>query len=305
MNEETYLTLRDVGERSGIQVSKQSERVIQVQKRDKTFFIYNNVWPHNSAASHTLAIDKAETHLRLVERGVPSVEQIRICAQDPFPFDTAKDFFENAKGRVVIKPNFGSKGEHITFCENWGDLQRVLPQYLFVHREVNLSRRVEVINEYRCVVLDGTVQLVYLKKRPWIIGDGYSPLLSLLAQSQYKLVRLKAELAERIYNIPQKGQAIILSHQDNLSSDAQPEVINGGHVLFEELRKMSLEAASVLELRFCSVDVVLDQKGMLFVMEVNSGIMFDNFISSSSSNKKEVMRIFLHALESLEVSEGG
>lgn len=299
MLESTYQTLLKASEGAGMRVFKQSTRVIGIEKGDKTFFLYDYFWPLNTGSSDLLARDKAETHIRLTEKGIPSIPQINITNLDPIPIDTAKWFFDDCNTGVVLKPNFGTQGKYITFCNNWEEFQKVFPWYLVRVENVNCSKKVEIINEYRCIVLDSHIEFIYRKHRPHVLGDGKSPLISLLAASQFKLLKLKKELHDSLYNIPVKGEVTVLSDLHNLSNGASPEVISEKEDLFAQLKTMSLAAGKALNLNFCSVDIVLLKEGQLMVMEVNSGIMFDSFILFSDKNRQMAINTFRRALSLL------
>lgn len=299
MKEYVFQALAVAAARAGARISRESPDLVFVEKNGKRFSVYGNIWPLNAASAFHLASDKALAYACLAKQGIPAVEQMKVTASDPNPWDTARKFFDRAGGRAVVKDNAGTNGTNIFFCDTWSEFQKSL-MYLYERSQnVNCSQRMDVVNEYRAIVLDGSVEILYKKERPYVIGDGKSPLISLVAASQYTLVKLKEELKQRLNDIPGEKERIVLSDQDNLSLGAAPVTLEATEGLFASLKKIAIAAASALGLRFCAVDIILDTGGKLSVLEVNPGIMFDSFFTFSEANKKEVVRIYAQAFEKL------
>ena len=300
MLDPTYLALFEAGRAMGIQVARQSDRIVAIKIGEKTFYVYDYSWPLNVASSYLLAQDKAETHKCLSEKGIVSVPQASILGSGSRPIDALKSFLDEHGSNIVLKPNFGSQGVGITFCSSWEELQSVFPAYLVRIGSVNCSKKMDIANEYRCVVLAGQVQFIYQKNRPYVLGNGESPIISLLASSQFKFLKLKKELFDKLYTVPKSGKKIILSEQDNLSLGASPTILSQNDSLFEQLSDIAVASAQILGLKFCAVDIILEKNGNLVVMEVNSGIMFDAFISFSDENRKMATMVFQRSLALLK-----
>lgn len=49
--------------------------------------------------------------------------------------------------------------------------------------------------------------------------------------------------------------------------------------LEERISKLALKVAKEINIRFCSIDIILDKEDNLYLMEANSGVMMDNFMN--------------------------
>ena len=49
--------------------------------------------------------------------------------------------------------------------------------------------------------------------------------------------------------------------------------------LEEKISKLALKVAKEINIRFCSIDIILDNEDILYLMEANSGVMMDNFMN--------------------------
>lgn len=292
--------IEDVSAEFGLSLTRVKEDVFSLQNNKVSFCIYSNNWPHNSSSGYRLSWDKEASYKVLSLNKIPSVEQVFIKRTDELPFDKAKAFFVKHDGNVVLKDNFGVNGRSVVFCNNdLADFQSKILNFFSRFGGVNISKKINITNEFRCLVLCGNVELIYKKNRPKIIGDGTSPIIDLLFNSKYKLLKLKSSIENDLYKVPESGEIIEVTDQDNLSLGATPTIIESDDSLFDRLRELSLLSAKVLDLNFCSIDIVLDDNGQLLVLESNAGIMFDNFVSVSQKNEQEVRRIFRKAINIL------
>lgn len=298
--ERIALLLEELADANGFTFHKLREQLFLFSNSNYQFSVIANNWPHNSSSAYKLAWDKEASHRTLTISGIQSVEQIYVRNSDDLAMDKAKAFFIMQGGYVVLKNNFGVNGTSVMFCENdLTDFEKKVIMYFTRYGSVNISKKIEIANEYRCIVLCGNVELIYQKNRPKIIGDGKSPIITLLSEAQYKILKLKSEIENNLYKIPEKNEIVTLSDQDNLSLGSTPTVINIKNSLSDNIKDMAIKTALALDLNFCAIDILLDNNGELIIMEANSGIMFTNFITASSENEKEVRRIFNKAIQIL------
>ncbi|MDR0297109.1 MAG: hypothetical protein LBI11_00405 [Streptococcaceae bacterium] len=106
-------------------------------------------------------------------------------------------------------------------------------------------------------------------------------------ETEYRVIVLRGRV-ELIYakRLPSDGWLF------NLGQGAQAEVIAENAALSELARG----AARVLGVTFASVDIV-DARGVLKVLEVNSGVMMETFSSLSAENFERAKEIYKKALE--------
>jgi hypothetical protein len=158
----------------------------------------------------------------------------------------------------------------------------------------------EIENEFRVVVLDGKVKLVYRKKIPFILGDGISTLRQLL------VVYLKEDIECPVsFNIPDEdylkvlnsGKKYYLNWKHNLGKGANPEIVQNEE-LIERLSDLALRAAQAVNVHFASIDII-ETNNQYLVLEINSGVMMEHFSQVNDSNYQIAKRIYKEAIESM------
>jgi len=279
--------------------------------------IYNKSWANNSSSSYLLAKDKFLTHEFLISSKVPSIEQMLFTINlrnfegdtlidsknrdldKSVDFQAIYDYAEKLDFKLVAKPNHGSLGINVYKVESKKELDLVLAKFIQMnYLEVNISRFEEIAFEFRCVVLNGKLELIYSKQKLKVIGDGKLSVYDLVVRSYLKVSNLKMKIDELKEVLPQNFEKE-LDFRNNLHQGVKPERLDNTHVLWEKLGTIAIQSAEILGLNFCSVDIILCTDNQLRVIEVNSGIMFDNFYEQSDSNKQLVRSIFSKAIDSI------
>ena len=98
------------------------------------------------------------------------------------------------------------------------------------------------------------------------------------------MVNLPASVAARAIkryasetsNVLDEGLRLRLDWKHNLSYGSRPELIKDP-VLVRHLGKLAEKCAAVLNIVFASIDVV-EVEGRQLVLEVNAGVMMENFV---------------------------
>ena len=287
----------EVAQKYGFSCSYISNNVFEFKKEEKRIFIDNFVWPSNSASSVAITNDKALAHTLLKKNQIPSVEQIVLNIQDSNIYEKAVSFFEIANKHVVLKPNASSGGKDVYFCEHDKDLFfRTFSSLITKFGVVNISKKVDVVNEYRCVFLHDKVEMIYLKRRPVVVGDSKSSLLSLLLRHQYKFIKLKAGLSEKLNTIPKKGEVVQLTDQDNHGIGCTEEIQSRDSELFPALEQLAAKAAKVLGLELCTVEILLDESGSLFVMEIYPAPQLEAVAIQNNKGMKRCLELYRKTL---------
>lgn len=131
-------------------------------------------------------------------------------------------------------------------------------------------------NEYRVIFLNGKSLLLYAKERPYIVGNGKDTLATLVI-AKYKEQGLSYlnDLLEKLELIVPKGEKVVMSWKHNLGNGANAIIIED-ESLKAKLAEFVKLAADALDIKFASIDIVVSN-GTYYIMEVNSGIMIENF----------------------------
>lgn len=309
--------LADAAPLLGVQHQSHSADWVQVITTSHArFFIMGYKWPLNNAGSSILADDKYATAWVLQQANVPCIEHQlflrRDWAADPSPTGPfMTQLHNNAQSLgypLVVKNNHGQGGEGVYLVEIERHLRHRVVQALAKFRGVAVSPLFDAPYEYRLVVLDHDVLLAFKKTRAQVVGDGHSTLAMLALAPQGPLTHIaEAKKESWLLSMEGKAQRIIpagvsapLEWRHNLAFGAQPTIIRAKDPLYEPLKILALRATQAIGLRFCSVDILENQRGELRVLEVNSGVSVEKFASALGPEGEKLGRaVYQKALEAL------
>lgn len=175
---------------------------------------------------------------------------------------------------VVIKINTGTCGKDVYKVNKIEELFKLLDDLLNNNFSLSLCPYVNIKNEYRVILLDDEVLLTYGKIKPVVYGDGKKSIKDLL-------IEFNPYYFNKIDNLPKKilktNEFYEYSWKFNLYQGAMP-FLEIDDKIKKNIIKEGLKIAKKLNLRFCSLDFVIDDNDNLLLMEANSGVMMDNFI---------------------------
>ncbi len=262
--------------------------VFRMVKHGNIRHVYGNNFDIDTAATQKIVSDKAAVSQLFTHLKVPHVEHRMFL--NPFfadyvslqgNWEKMRSFAESYDNKVVVKAAQGSSGNEVFLASNPRDLELHVNTLFRNERAICFSPYVPYENEYRLVMLNGQVQLCYQKVRPRVTGDGVSSLAQLIAresQDQPLLVKqqLLAKNAGVLDKVLDKGEDHLLHWQHNLSKGSRPQPVMD-LALVERLTHLAQEVVAALTMRFVSVDII-EHDGELLVLEVNSGVMMDNYV---------------------------
>ncbi|MDP3450909.1 MAG: hypothetical protein Q8R87_10030, partial [Anaerolineaceae bacterium] len=202
-------------------------------------------------------------------------------------------------GRLVCKPNEGTGGIDVFQVSSAVELELAVNSVFAHSRSLALSPFYPIAQEYRVILLNEQVKLVFSKTIQSLIGDGRSSFKQLLLEQNPSLIETipTGEFSEEMLKkIPKSGEKIPLNWKHNLGQGAQPEIITD-HALVTQLGSLALSAAQAVNARFASVDIICTG-GDFKVLEINSGIMMESFARMNAENHQAAKSIYLEALNS-------
>ena len=209
-----------------------------------------------------------------------------------------RSYAESCGFPLVVKPLKGTGGNLVCRATNMRELEAAVLKVWQVDYGVAVSPFAEISDEIRVVVLLGEARLVYRKRRPSVVGDGISTVQELIArelvQSQHPRGLCEAASSmtlKFLRSVPDKGESVLLEWRHNLGLGAVAEQIHSPAAV-----EVALAAAEALNMKFCSVDVVRLRDDSMAVLEINSGVMMDAFMESSSENRSCAREIYASAL---------
>jgi len=279
-------------------------------------FIMGYKWPLNTVGSSMLADDKYATSVVLAHAGVPCVEHYLFLRRDftdeTLDLDKLLTELRIAAARigypVVVKNNHGVGGEGVYLVETERKLNFRVTQMFSKYRGVAISALFDAPYEYRLVVLNRQVLLVFKKVRAKVVGDGVHTLAELALAPQGPMAHIAdhkkdawlASIEDAAHQIIPVGQTAALEWRHNLAYGAQPEVITPENPVYASLADIAIRATQAMSLNFCTVDILQSQSGELKVLEVNSGVSVEKFAEvMGEEGLKTAKKIYQQALKAL------
>ena len=199
-------------------------------------------------------------------------------------------------GSQVLKVNDGSGGINVYKCSTMKELEIAYFSIFQHNRAMSVCLFEKIENEFRLVMVDKMPKLVYLKERPFVIGNGKSSLISLVEKKFGKMKQLSFADLDLAY-VPQKGEKYLISWKHNLKTGSMPIKVKNKN-LINKLSDIAKNVSETLDLNFASIDIIETVSGEFKVLEVNSGVMLEKFASLSKENYELAKSIYFQAVES-------
>jgi|CXWL01.1.fsa_nt_gi glutathione synthase/RimK-type ligase-like ATP-grasp enzyme len=298
--------IKEICSENGIDLESFSyDWIFHLSKNGKTAHIFGYQFGNNSATSQLICADKCATSDILLFNGVPAVKHDFFMSPTNINYVGVSGNWERILkllqifGKVVCKANEGSGGGSVYLVSTQFELERAAHKIFSHSRTMAVSPFYDIEKEFRAVVLDNKVLLLYSKNIPFVEGDGASTLRDLLisyAQTHIDF-SLNFDESDNDLDILELGKKYYLNWKHNLGQGAYPEIIQD-ESLIVELSDFALKAAKAVGIKFASVDII-KVKGNLMVLEINSGVMMDYFSQISDSNYQTAKSIYREAIEKM------
>lgn len=267
-----------------------------LEKSGKTKCIVGYKFPLNYQSTAQIMDDKGLFYDLMQYKNLPIIKHFVIDKNTKEKL--INNFFKQEKERIVVKGNIGTCGKEVFLVDNISDLKKTINNLLTKQDTLSLCPYYEIINEYRVIVLNGKEKLIYGKKRPIVIGDGHSDLLTLAKIFNEKYYN-DEEKQHFIKNyIPAKGEEVMLSFKFNLSMGSVPYLDIDSQIknnILAIVHKIIRE----LDIVFASIDIIETTNHQLFIMEANSGIMMNNFIKQIANGYDIAYEIYNEAIKTM------
>lgn len=317
--------LREVARKHGLEfLALSHEWIIQVRDpcSGRVCSIFGYTFDVNGAGAVEICKEKAATSLVLAQHAVPNLphsvflspghEMTGPYVKSVGNWRAIQALVETLGLPVVLKPLKGTGGIGVVKAGSWKEVEAAVQSLFAGDYGIAVSPYKEIVDEYRCICLDGNVELVYRKVRSHVLGDGVSSVATLLArhmstagpEDAVGYAKAAAALSPSdLARIPENGEAAPIQWKHNLGLGAGIDA-NVPLEMKRALGKLAIAGANAIGIHFGSVDVV-DVKGEgLMIMEVNGGVMMDSLIGLLGETGREVAtRIYESAvLSSLKLA---
>ena len=142
--------------------------------------------------------------------------------------------------------------------------------------------------------------LIYGKIKPFVIGDGKSPLKELVENLNLPKKTVVRENLKKLNltKIPEKGEKVEISWKHNLSGGANATLLKDGE-LYEKVKSLAIEAGKAADVRFTTIDIIHTTDDKLYVMEINSGVTADIFAEIVENGYEIAKNVFKKAISKM------
>ena len=131
--------------------------------------ILGSFWDINSAAADRIACDKCACYTLLTANEIPAIQHQLLnnpVIRQGWAKSTwaqALEYFEKHNQKVVVKPNQGSGGIDVFYCDNISCLEATIQKLFAIYPTVAISPFYKITTEYRVFYLNGKCHYIYGK----------------------------------------------------------------------------------------------------------------------------------------------
>ncbi len=272
--------------------------VIELEYNNLKKYIYSYKFPLNDQGISLVLDDKFAFYSILKKENIKTVS-LKSIYKNYSKEDLEK--YLDKKKEVVVKPNNGTCGKDVYKIDNINTLTDKIDYLLNKNEPVIISPFYKIKNEYRLIVLNNEIKLIYGKKRPIIIGDGKLSILELLQEFNPTYYNKASNLQNIPYDLKlvlEKDKSLEIDFKFNLSGGSTIFKLENKN-LIEKLTSLALEVARKLNIKFASIDIIETEDNELLVLEANSGIMMEGFIRLADNGYEIAKNIYKEAIISL------
>ena len=281
--------------------------ITKLQKENISKYIIGYQFDLNSAISYNIAGDKFATFEVLKSSNIPTIEHRMIFNpqtrtkyyQNKF-LKEAKDLLKQNNNKLVIKANDSCKGKDVHFCLNEEEIENVVKK-LFEGNNDTLSAcpYIDISYEYRAIYLCGEILYIYKKKKPYVIGDGNKTIKELISEKFTDDIKIDISRDIVLNKVPENGEEVTISWKHNLSSGAEPIIIDEKDKFINEVKIIAKKAGDALNIKFASVDVVVTEKDEVLVMEINGSVCMNKFAEIIPNGYNIAKSIYSQAIDKM------
>lgn len=303
-NAKFNIIIKEICEEKGIKYNLLSrDWITMLEKNGKTRFISGFQFGLNDHALGNIMDDKFALYEVLRTKNI-SVAEHHILFKNTNNNDYAEGYnttnlvkeFYNTHKPIVIKANTGSCGTSVFKIEKEEDIEKVVNQLFEHNHSISYCPYYDIKNEYRLIVIDGEIQLIYKKKKPQIIGNGKDSIRDLLIafNKHYFTDRLVEPEYDRILapgEVYEYDWRFNLSRGASASTDISDEVRT-------RLIEIKNQITNEFKIGFASIDII-ETADDFCVLEINSGVMTENIIEIIDNGKEIVKDIYSKAIDKM------
>lgn len=275
--------------------------VIELTKNNKTRYICGYKFDSLRHGLGEVFDDKYAMFSLLSSHNIPVIKHFIVYdddnnndyASDCKGIDYVTQLFEKCNRNIVMKANRGSCGVGVFHITDQDSLNEKY-EHLLDHRpSFSVCPYMSIQNEFRAICVGGKIELLYKKTRPQVVGDGKKTIRELLKEfNNDYFANYESDISN---NVLRDGEVFDFGWKFNLSkgSISSMEITNSDK---EQIYRIVENIAKIIDLNFCSVDIIKTSDNKFLVMEINSGVMMKNFVIQQKNGYEIAKRIYTKAI---------
>ena len=270
--------------------------IFELEKNGVRKYIYAYKFPLNDEGINEILDDKYAFYSVIKNLDIKTIDMIPIYKN--YNKNNLISYLNKNK-EIILKRTHGSCGVDVFKINNQKDLFSKLDYLLAQDFMVILSPYYNIKREYRVIVLNNEVKLIYGKERPVIVGDGFSTIKELLEKfndSYYNEITLQ-KLNLNLNTILPLNKSLEIDFKFNLAKGSKVN-LDIEEALKNNLKDIAINISTKLNIKFASIDII-EVDDELLVLEANSGIMMDRFQKNVKDGCSITKSIYKEAINSL------
>ncbi len=309
--------IKEICEEEGISLTSFSSDFMFCLKRNTiTNYIFGYQFGLNSASAHMICEDKSTTSELLTYLGIPNVEHRCFMSPMNMKYVEAEGNWSNILsmlnqyGTVVLKDNKGTGGLSVYLARNVVELENAAQILFQSAHSIAVSPYYPILKEYRLILLDNDIKLIYHKERKHLTGDGKHTLRELYAKEVLQHHITCGLCKEDADKILKQGEIYPLHWKHNLGQGAVP-VYDTEETIAFPLKELARKAAAAVGIRFASIDIIEIEKEsklnyhndynhnnnhIYLVLEINSGVMMEYLSQTDDKSRQIAKQIYKEAI---------
>ncbi len=295
MDTDFHKIIKDICDELNIKFTLLSKDwIIMLEKDNKTRFFSGYKCDLNGQGIGEILDDKYGMYDVLVNKNIPIIKYDIVYFENNNNdyaigcnnYDYLLSLFNKHNKNIVVKTNTGSCGSGVYHISSEDDLKELYERLGRRNRSISVCPFYEIEHEFRGIVSNSKVELVYKKIKPSVVGDGKSTIGELL--NRFNNVYFKDYKNDIVLK---DGEVFEYDWRFNLAKGAKSslDIDNNDKI---ELNKIYDKILNSLDIKYGSIDIIKTTDGHYYVMEINSGLMMDNFILQHENGKEVARKIY-------------
>lgn len=259
----------------------------------------------NNSSVHSICCDKSAASEIMTSFDIPNVEHYFFMSPIAQKYVGQHGSWNgmldllNKHEKLVCKANQGTGGNQVYCVTNQYELEKAVFNIFKKSRSLAISPYYEIENEYRIIVLNGEIKLIYTKQRPNVVGDGVSNIGTLI----YQLIENGNQFSfedideETIKTVLEKDEIYYLNWKHNLGQGAHA-VIETSSDIANNIKDIVAKIVNCMNIKFASIDIIKTNSGYK-VLEINSGVMMEHFSQQDNNTYNIAKQIYKEAIISM------